>query len=168
MTHENPWTAERTERLIKLWADKLTGAQIATELHTTRQSVVAKARRLKLAARPNGNGKTAKKPRAKPRKRAIKKLLFLNNGALRLIESTEQDQPPPMAADIPPCERKQLLDLNPHDCRWPYGDPGTANFYFCGQSDCPDGQPYCAAHSRMAYVKSQPARPYYLARRYAA
>jgi len=43
-----------------------------------------------------------------------------------------------------------ILTLTTSTCRWPIGHPGEENFRFCGARTRP-GQPYCEAHSRMAY-----------------
>ena len=37
-------------------------------------------------------------------------------------------------------------------CAWPIGDPGEADFHFCGARAEP-GRPYCGAHCAMAYRK---------------
>jgi GcrA cell cycle regulator len=50
---------------------------------------------------------------------------------------------------------KTLLDLEPHDCRWPIGEPRQAGFHFCGERHL-EGRPYCARHWSMAF---QPPRP---------
>jgi len=49
-----------------------------------------------------------------------------------------------------PCS---LIDIDAHQCRWPIGDPGSPEFYFCG-GDTTNELPYCAYHCRVAY---QPA-----------
>jgi GcrA cell cycle regulator len=51
--------------------------------------------------------------------------------------------------------RKTLLQLEPHDCRWPIGEPRHPDFHFCGEQ-CIDGRPYCGLHWSIAF---QPARP---------
>ncbi len=38
-------------------------------------------------------------------------------------------------------------------CSWPEGDPGTANFQFCGKPAL-DSKPYCADHCSKAYVRN--------------
>lgn len=42
-----------------------------------------------------------------------------------------------------------LLELEPHHCRWPIGDPKQSDFRFCG-CDRVAGRPYCDAHSILA------------------
>jgi GcrA cell cycle regulator len=62
-------------------------------------------------------------------------------------------EPEPELLEIPVEQRKTLLQLNEHTCRWPVGDPGGGEFYFCGGESMND-LPYCTHHSRIAY---QPA-----------
>jgi len=35
--------------------------------------------------------------------------------------------------------------------QWPFGEPGTPSFRFCG-AESADGRPYCQIHVRKAYV----------------
>ncbi len=44
-----------------------------------------------------------------------------------------------------------LLDLQPHSCRWPLGDPRDENFSFCG-AEKEAGCSYCSAHARRAFT----------------
>jgi len=87
----------------------------------------------------------------------------IGNTALKINVETEEDveeevKPVRVLAPveelfIPPEERATILQLNEHTCKWPIGDPGTDDFYFCGRrSDA--GVPYCEHHCRIAY---QPA-----------
>jgi GcrA cell cycle regulator len=46
-----------------------------------------------------------------------------------------------------------LLELTELTCHWPIGDPGSADFFFCG-GQAVTNLPYCSYHSRIAY---QPA-----------
>jgi GcrA cell cycle regulator len=57
--------------------------------------------------------------------------------------------------DIPPTQRRSLLDLDRAVCRWPFGDPATAGFFFCGAPALTD-RPYCPEHCALAYVPVQP------------
>jgi GcrA cell cycle regulator len=52
-------------------------------------------------------------------------------------------------ADIPLRERRSLLRLNHRTCRWPVGDPGSRDFFFCGAEPLKD-KPYCEAHCARA------------------
>ncbi|MBV9260712.1 MAG: GcrA cell cycle regulator, partial [Pseudolabrys sp.] len=62
-------------------------------------------------------------------------------------------EPEPELIEIPIEQRKTLLQLNDATCRWPVGDPGSTDFFFCGGTSN-EGSPYCTYHSRVAY---QPA-----------
>jgi GcrA cell cycle regulator len=59
-------------------------------------------------------------------------------------------EPEPELIEIPVEQRKTLLQLTEKTCHWPVGDPGGAEFYFCG-GDTANELPYCAFHSRVAY-----------------
>ena len=61
-----------------------------------------------------------------------------------------ETEPTPIENVIPIGQRRTLLELNEQTCRWPIGDPATAEFYFCG-GNAVTGLPYCAYHSRIAY-----------------
>jgi GcrA cell cycle regulator len=52
---------------------------------------------------------------------------------------------------------KSLPELKNDSCRWPYGRPGKASFFFCGEpgADLERGMPYCARHARRAYRRGE-------------
>jgi hypothetical protein len=41
----------------------------------------------------------------------------------------------------------------PRGCQWPFGDPGTKAFRFCGAAIAVPGCPYCPPHKAIAYVR---------------
>ena len=41
-------------------------------------------------------------------------------------------EPEPELIEIPLEQRKTLLQLTEKTCRWPVGDPGGTDFFFCG------------------------------------
>jgi hypothetical protein len=49
-----------------------------------------------------------------------------------------------------PSIAEQICALSPTSCRWPCGDPGRADFYFCGSPVV--RSPYCEHHRTMAYT----------------
>jgi GcrA cell cycle regulator len=51
---------------------------------------------------------------------------------------------------VPMGQRCSLLELNDSKCRWPIGDPGSAEFSFCGGKTV-EGVVYCGYHARIAY-----------------
>jgi GcrA cell cycle regulator len=46
--------------------------------------------------------------------------------------------------------RLTLMELTERTCKWPIGDPATADFWFCGLPAQP-GKPYCEAHVGVAF-----------------
>lgn len=59
----------------------------------------------------------------------------------------------PPADTIPIEQRKQIVDLSEGDCRWPYGTPGSDDFFFCGAPK-PEGGPYCHVHACSAFQRA--------------
>jgi len=149
------WTDERVEILKKRWAEGLSASQIAAELGgITRNAVIGKVHRLGLSGRAKSPSSAAPRPR-KPR--AHSQLLRMSRPSVRgntaLAHAYEIDaEPEPELIDniIPLGQRRTLLELTEETCRWPIGDPGSADFFFCGGQTL-TSLPYCAYHSRVAY-----------------
>ena len=61
--------------------------------------------------------------------------------------------PRPAAAEvvIPMSERVSIMELRESMCRWPLGDPASADFRYCGAKMQIGLGPYCAYHARIAY-----------------
>ena len=152
------WTDERVETLKKLWADGLSASQIAAELGgITRNAVIGKVHRLGLSGRAKSPASAAPRPR-KPRPHSqmlrVSRPAMRGNTALAQAYEFEVEAEPEVIENIIPLgQRRSLLELTEETCRWPIGDPGTPEFFFCGGQSV-TGLPYCAYHSRVAY---QPA-----------
>jgi GcrA cell cycle regulator len=148
------WTDERVELLKKLWADGLSASQIAAELGgITRNAVIGKVHRLGLSGRaksPSSSVPRVRKPRSAGHMMRVSRSSMRGNTALAYDYEAE---PEPELIDIPVEQRKTLLELTEKTCKWPIGDPGGGEFYFCGGESATD-LPYCIHHSRIAY---QPA-----------
>lgn len=149
------WTDERVELLKKLWADGLSASQIAAELGgITRNAVIGKVHRLGLSGRAKSPASAAPRPR---KTRAPAHMLRVARPQVRgntaLAQAYEYEpEPEPELTDnvIPMGQRRTILELTEDTCRWPIGDPGTSDFFFCG-GNASSGLPYCAFHSRVAY-----------------
>jgi GcrA cell cycle regulator len=148
------WTDERVELLKKLWADGLSASQIAAELGgITRNAVIGKVHRLGLSGRAKSPSSASPRPR---KARTSSHMMRVPRAAIRGNTALAYDYevaPEPELIEIPEQQRKTLLELNERTCRWPVGDPGSSDFYFCGGDAEPEA-PYCSHHSRVAY---QPA-----------
>jgi GcrA cell cycle regulator len=153
------WTDERVESLKKMWGEGLSASQIAAELGgITRNAVIGKVHRLGLSGRAKSPSASAA---ARPRKaRAPTHLMRVSRPAIRgntaLAHAYDfEPEPEPELVDnvIPLGQRRTILELTEDTCRWPIGDPGSTEFFFCG-GQAGTGAPYCSYHSRVAY---QPA-----------
>ncbi len=159
------WTTERVERLKWCWADGWAASAIAADLGgVTRNAVLGKVDRLDLPAREKD---TRNRPRSKKRnlvpKLQGKRLRIVPNGVGHVIHEVTYIDEPLLSSvddqDIPPEQRRTLLELTNETCRWPCGDPGTQGFFFCGGQTAPS-LPYCKFHCRIAYqAPPKPTKP---------
>ena len=152
------WTDERVELLKKLWSDGLSASQIAAELGgITRNAVIGKVHRLGLSGRAKSASTAAprqRKARASAHMMRMARASIRGNTALAHAYEFETEAAPELIENIIPIgQRRTLLELTEQTCRWPIGDPGSSDFFFCGGNTIA-GLPYCAFHSRLAY---QPA-----------
>jgi len=65
-----------------------------------------------------------------------------------------KDLTPKKELSVPDSDDDKIFHLKIKGCRWPFGDPGTEGFYFCGAKQVP-GKPYCLEHCMMAYRKKE-------------
>jgi GcrA cell cycle regulator len=152
------WTDERVETLKKLWGDGLSASQIAAELGgITRNAVIGKVHRLGLSGRAKSPSSAAPRPRkarAHSHMLRVARPAMRGNTALAHAYDYEVEAEPELVDNVIPIgQRRTLLELTEVTCHWPIGDPGSADFFFCGGQSVTN-LPYCAYHSRIAY---QPA-----------
>ena len=171
------WSDDIIARLRALWAEGLTTAEIGRRLGISKNSVVGKAHRLDLPARPSPIRRDAfhNVQRRAPAPRRVQGATLpplssaiptasgspvsagLDRALTRAIESTV-DAGRPAAATRPglispvarPVPRGAV-------CCWPIGEPGTPAFHFCGAAAM-SGKPYCASHAEIAYVRVRDRR----------
>ena len=140
------WTQDKEEKLKKLWEKGHTASQIAEILgDTTRNAVIGKVHRLKLAARaPSKKSQVIKKDasnnQAKDEKFINRKSRFKS---LLLDKNFEPENP------------KKLEELRDKNCRWPIGHPDEQGFYFCGRTSI-EGFSYCKLHVLYAFQPKNP------------
>lgn len=153
------WTDERVELLKKLWTDGLSASQIAAELGgITRNAVIGKVHRLGLSGRakaPTSAVQRPRKARAPAHMFRSSRPVARGNTALAThaapaYELEVEAEPEFVENVIPLGQRCTILELSEGKCRWPIGDPGQTDFYFCGGKTV-TGLPYCSHHSRIAY-----------------
>jgi GcrA cell cycle regulator len=149
------WTDERVETLKRLWTEGLSASQIAAELGSvTRNAVIGKVHRLGLSGRAKSPASAAPRQRkARPHTimRVAQRPAVRGNTALApAFEYEVEPQQEVVNNVVPMGQRRTLLELTEATCRWPVGDPGNPDFYFCGGQTV-SCLPYCTHHSRIAY-----------------
>ena len=163
------WTEERVERLKKLIEEGLTAGQVSREMGGhTRNAIIGKAARLGFNfARSSGSrSPEARAAQKSARQKYIKRGLDTQRGTGRIKApvifdgktiKTNQDahnRAMVISDTAPAALMVSLLDLEPHHCRWPIGDPkAKTGFGFCGCRKAPVGS-YCPEHTQMARRKS--------------
>jgi GcrA cell cycle regulator len=145
-TSTGTWNPERIEELKSCVERGMTCSQIAAAIGVSRNAVIGKIHRLGISSgRPAGAPERANcPPRARhPRGPTQRRLLRLAYAQASLDEIMSDV----VVISLHPCS---LIDIDPHQCRWPIGDPAATNFMFCG-NDAIAGLTYCVGHARMAY-----------------
>lgn len=173
------WTDERVERLTRMWNEGQSASRIAKELGgVTRNAVIGKVHRLGLSNRvgmpaaqsgetlPEENTNLAEVEPAKPPEppRGTENQMSDNAPIPRkpIIPAGQPLPPQPSANEISPealarknevektAKKLSLMELTERTCKWPVGDPATADFWFCGLP-AQAGKPYCEAHVGVAF-----------------
>ncbi len=155
------WSEDRVQQLVKLWNEGRSASQIASELGgVTRNAVIGKVHRLGLSGRaktPSSVAPRPKKAKAPSTPQAPRSSAPATRGNTALkpqyvpsLQPVAEAQPEALENIVPIGERCSLLELKESSCRWPIGDPGKADFAFCG-GKAETGVPYCAYHCRIAY-----------------
>lgn len=153
-------------RWVKCECDGFTASHIATALKRmgsgatiSPSAVIGKVHRLGLPGRATEH----RKPVAKKKKRRVVRPVHPQSGKpfnigkgppnLGVIPPTPLE--PYEELVIPVAERKSLIDLESHHCRWPIHSIEHPEFHFCGK-DKVKGLSYCEFHVRRAFKFSRP------------
>jgi GcrA cell cycle regulator len=163
----NGWTEDRVTLLKKLWTDGLSASQIAKQLGgVTRNAVIGKVHRLGLAGRaaPSRPIKRVLAAPVRPKPVLVAPAMPVVRPAgtaavTAAAASTAVSKPArPALPARPRGDIIGVLELGAHMCKWPIGDPGDAEFGFCGAQAAP-GLPYCAEHAAVAYQPHVSRKP---------
>lgn len=170
------WTQERCETAQRLWRDGVSASKIAHRLGGVSRSAVigrmhrklgpkdvqsaAKARaiagKLKAAADKARQPRAAKPANHRPGKPYVMRQRF-GTREERDASRVEWVKIQQRLASIPEVVRvTSIIDLEPHHCRWPIGEPTRG---FCGCQKQP-GTSYCAKHLIRAHAGKDLARVY--------
>lgn len=147
------WTDERIAELTRMWVEEeMSYADIAAVFGITRNAVTGKVDRLGLTGRAcdvDNRSKGAERREARKRLAAGR----LHNPTRILAKRAKSDPGLPAvpfeaALAMPAIAPCALLDLDDTKCHWPFGEPQSQAFHFCGG---PAKGPYCAGHHSIAY-----------------
>ena len=159
---------EAIEELRRLWEDGLSASSIAAVLQryapVSRDSVIGKAHRMRLAGRPS----PIKFGAGHPRRNRARKVPMTTLAAYLKSPPAVEALPPAIVSPrtAPPVRQSAATVSLPvssprsgeregdgRPCQWPmWGDERPTNV-FCGQRAV-TGKPYCSVHSRRACLKS--------------
>ena len=151
------WSAELIGALRLLWVQKpqLSTIEIGRRLGQSKNSVVGKAHRLDLPARPSPIHDRWPTTKA-PERRGVPKPLGPTLPALKSaaviaipLPALRTKNPKPVAAP---------LYGRVTQCCFPIGEPGTKAFRYCDLPTLPAAV-YCEEHHRRSYVKAHRADP---------
>lgn len=155
------WTKERDAILTERVASNVGATKIGAEIGASPDAVYRRARRLGLrACRTTSEVGSDGALTQRLRKIKAKK----PQGALSAVNAKISSAHSPHGAMpvelidiiIPIGQRRTILELTEATCRWPIGDPGSKEFFYCGgAADNTAMRPYCNHHHRVAY---QPVR----------
>lgn len=108
-------------------------------------------------AEPAGAADTGAAPEAEPAAPAAPV-----QNRRQIVPAGQPLPPQPSANEISPealasvrevekrAKKLTLMELTERTCKWPVGDPATADFWFCGLPS-QQGKPYCEAHVGVAF-----------------
>lgn len=129
------WSETAVSTLKQMVADGVSYSIIGKALGISRGAAIGKAARLGLSG--------DRKPRADDLG-GLRARVHLNGG---------NDPFHMPRTSLPPSKRLTLLQLTAHTCRWPIGDIGHPDFYFCGAYT--GSPPYCRHHKQMSVTQGR-------------
>lgn len=175
-----PWTDETREHAARLWGEGDSASEIAGALYTSkggpsRNAVIGVLHRMGLRRGTEGKEQlhTAKKAIQQRKDRSYKdrsatqrlanivKVRSPSNGGARVEPVIVREPDPDLEeynAAIPQEQRCTLMQLTDTTCRFPCGDVGDSDFFFCGAA-VPSEDTYCRYHARVAYQPYRPPAP---------
>ncbi|MGE0714831.1 MAG: GcrA family cell cycle regulator [Alphaproteobacteria bacterium] len=148
------WTETAVETLRDAWARGLSASRIAERLGggATRNAVIGKAHRLKLAPRPNPIVRRPKQPVKRARRRRTSGLAEapFSTPADVVARRRAAAEARAMPAGPRACYDPSNPGHDPRDCRFPIGDMSTPTWHYCQEPQAPRS-PYCPTHHAVVY-----------------
>jgi GcrA cell cycle regulator len=169
------WSADKVEKLEKMWREGLSAGVIAERLGVvSRSAVLGRLHRMGLTGQP---GRKAEGVRTLTRERRNRKRKLIPRDSkpvsytrparsartgLQIDGPAYEPAPPPEPHEF---DQQRLASgetlpiderLQEHHCRWPVGAPDLVNWRVCCLTKVP-GLPYCEHHVQRAYTSAHSA-----------
>jgi len=151
------WTDENKKVVRDYWMQGYSALWIGNKLGKSRRSIMGLVWRLGLMRVPrpkNPAPMTHGENRGTVGRKSIKAILGQKRSDGNPVTVKDIPMPEPsVAAKTSYREggKVTILDLGPGMCKWPIGDPQTADFGYCGAPCSDDLSPYCVIHKKVAY-----------------
>lgn len=147
---DDAWNDEDKIQILKtMWAAGDPIKVIARAVGRTPGAVLSKALRLGFTRR-DGQAKAAASKNAMEKRVLVKRLRIHPNQSPVVVTHAVYEGVRYEA----PVTGKTLLELGPHDCRWPCWNAFETDQFFCAAPQL-DGKPYCPTHCAIAYAPTQ-------------
>ena len=135
------WDEAREAKLRELWEKGHTASQIAKILgDTTRNAVIGKAHRLKLAGRTQSKNKEKQK----------KQVISVQSKEERYISRRSRFKSLLLDKNFEPAKNLQLEELNEYTCKYMEGHPNEKDSSFCGRKTI-EKFSYCPLHLMIVF-----------------
>lgn len=148
------WNEQRVEQLKTFNAEGVSASIIGGKLGTTRCAVLGKLNRLGLS-----NPRQKAPPKQPVQRKPIIRIIRMNGNSdkMRVMQSVTGAPFICVPVNVVPLN-KTLLELEPGECRQPYGD---GEYVFCAHP-VREGSSYCEVHHRKNWVAPIPPKPRYV------
>jgi GcrA cell cycle regulator len=157
------WTPEHSSALREHLAKGMSYSEAAEAINAkfntayTRHAAIGRARRLGLlaAARPGDSSRLAPKAHPSSSGKMRERYASMSGWIMPVFEREETAKLRCVETDP---RHLTLLELEPGDCRYPYGgDEEGEAITFCGQP-CREGSSYCAPHFHLSRGPGRPSK----------
>lgn len=155
------WKPQTIEELKRLYQLGLPCSQIGARIGVSRNAVLGKVHRLGLPLRGNriSHGpRRVKKADRQPSAPIAPRPHYGGSITQKVVFAKAVREAGALPIEPPPRrkgKRPTLLQLKPHQCRWPFGDPRHPDHHYCGETVPRDGSSYCEEHRAIAYVSGR-------------
>jgi len=156
--HNSCWTDEKVAELRAacLVVPPMSSRQIGELLGVPRNAVIGKCHRLKIQLPVL---KTVGAPKAsRPKRREKKKEQVIGPTGIKKQKYTEIPELETFNGAIPLEQRRDIFSLTPESCRFPVGDPGAPEFFYCGAAVWQEKRPYCETHHFYCHQETLPPK----------